>query len=75
MELKIMIITNKMKIFFYFFAKKVEKLYQKDIITIDGTFSVVSSPYYQMVTISFIKEHSVCPVFIQFLRTKNYRLL
>lgn len=48
-----------------------EKLKSENIICVDGTFKVVPSPYYQLYTISYLKQHSVFPVVFAILKNKT----
>jgi hypothetical protein len=40
---------------------------------VDGTFHVVPSPYFQLYTVSFIKDFHVYPVIFALLKNKTFR--
>lgn len=62
-------INNDILLFFSDFAA--EKLKQNSVWCVDGTFSVVPSPYLQLYTISCIKEHHVFPCIFAILKNKK----
>ena len=47
------------------------KLWNKPTWAIDGTFSVVPKPFFQLFTISFIENNSIFPVVFSLLINKN----
>jgi hypothetical protein len=49
-----------------------ESLKQNRIWCVDGTFSVVPKPYLQLITISYIRNHHVFPVFFCLLKDKKF---
>lgn len=48
-----------------------ENLINSETWCVDGTFTVVPTPYYQLYTIGFIKEHHVIPCVFAFLKDKR----
>ena len=65
-----MIENDNMLLFYSDFA--IEKLFSNTIWAVDGTFSVVPSPYKQLFTISYIKEHHVFPCVFAILKNKTF---
>ena len=49
----------------------ITRLYPEDVWCVDGTFSVVPAPYYQLYTISFIKNNLVFPTVFALLKNKR----
>ena len=47
------------------------RLFREDIWCVDGTFSAVPSPYYQLYTIIFIKDNPVSPCIFGLLKNKK----
>jgi hypothetical protein len=48
-----------------------QKLNENSVWTVDGTFSVVPKPYYQLYSIGFIRETHVFPVIFGILKNKT----
>lgn len=54
----------------FYSNNSITRLYSEEIWCVDGTFSVVSKPYMQLFTISFLKNNSVFPVVFCIMKNK-----
>lgn len=58
-------------IIIFFSDEMYEKLRESEVWCIDGTFDVVSRPYFQLFTIGYIKDHHVLPCVFAILKDKT----
>ena len=58
-------------ILLFFSTSMATKLINNHVWAVDGTFAVVPSPYMQLYTISYIKEHHVFPCIFAILKNKR----